>query len=198
MLRENATDLMSFVVVARLGSFTSAAAQIGVSQSALSHAVRGLETRLGVRLLTRTTRKVTPTTEGERVLERIAPHFTQIEEELQALVETRDRPVGTIRITATDHAADTVIWPKLSPVLKAYPDLKVEVITDYSLTDIVAEKYDAGVRLGEQVSEGMIAVRVSADFRMLAVASPGYFEDRAPPRIPQDLTDHDCINLRLP
>lgn len=188
---------MSFVVVARVGSFTRAAAQIGVSQSALSHAVRGLESRLGVRLLTRTTRKVTPTAEGERVLERIAPHFSQIEEELEALVEMRDRPAGTIRITATDHAADAVIWPKLAPVLKAYPELKVEVVTDYSLTDIVAEKFDAGVRLGEQVSEGMIAVRVGPDFRMLVVGSPAYFEGRERPRVPQDLTDHDCINLRL-
>ncbi|ATJ81453.1 LysR family transcriptional regulator [Halomonas beimenensis] len=198
MLRENVTDLMSFVVVARVGSFTRAAAQIGVSQSALSHAVRGLESRLGVRLLTRTTRKVTPTSEGERVLERIAPHFSQIEEELEALVEMRDRPAGTIRITATDHAADAVIWPKLAPVLKEYPNLKVEVVTDYSLTDIVAEKFDAGVRLGEQVSEGMIAVRVGPDFRMQVVGSPAYFKDRERPRVPQDLTDHDCINLRLP
>jgi len=197
MLRENVTDLMSFVVVARVGSFTRAAAQIGVSQSALSHAVRGLEERLGIRLLTRTTRKVTPTPEGERVLERIAPHFSQIEEELEALVEMRDCPAGMIRITATDHAADTVIWPKLSPVLKDYPDLKVEVVTDYSLTDIVAEKYDAGVRLGEQVSEGMIAVRVGPDFRMLVVGAPSYFECREAPRVPQDLTNHDCINLRL-
>ncbi|MBB3139922.1 LysR family transcriptional regulator [Halomonas organivorans] len=198
MLRENVTDLMSFVVVARVGSFTRAAAQIGVSQSALSHAVRGLERRLGIRLLTRTTRKVTPTPEGERVLERIAPHFSQIEEELQALVEMRDRPAGTIRITTTDYAADTLIWPKLSPVLRDYPDLKVEVVTDYSLTDIVAEKFDAGVRLGEQVSEGMIAVRVGPDFRMLVVGAPAYFEGREIPREPQDLTDHDCINLRLP
>ncbi|WP_252107946.1 MULTISPECIES: LysR family transcriptional regulator [unclassified Halomonas] len=198
MLRENVTDLMSFVVVARVESFTKAAAQIGVSQSALSHAIRGLEQRLGVRLLTRTTRKVTPTAEGERVLNRIAPHFSQIEEELEALVEMRDLPAGTIRITTTDYAADTLIWPKLSPVLKAYPDLKVEVVTDYSLTDIVAEKFDAGVRLGEQVSEGMIAVKVGPDFRMLVVAAPEYFKTRSKPVTPQELTDHDCINLRLP
>lgn len=198
MLRENITDLMSFVVVARVESFTKAAAQIGVSQSALSHAIRGLEQRLGVRLLTRTTRKVTPTAEGERILERIAPHFSQIEEELEALVEMRDLPAGTIRITTTDYAADTLIWPKLSPVLKEYPDLKVEVITDYSLTDIVAEKFDAGVRLGEQVSEGMIAVKVGPDFRMLAVAAPAYFDTYDKPLIPQDLTNHNCINLRLP
>lgn len=198
MLRENITDLMSFVVVARVESFTKAAAQIGVSQSALSHAIRGLEQRLGVRLLTRTTRKVTPTAEGERILERIAPHFSQIEEELEALVEMRDLPAGTIRITTTDYAADTLIWPKLSPVLKEYPDLKVEVITDYSLTDIVAEKFDAGVRLGEQVSEGMIAVKIGPDFRMLAVAAPDYFDRHSKPMTPQELTDHNCINLRLP
>lgn len=198
MLRENITDLMSFIVVARVGSFTRAAALIGVSQSALSHSLRGLEERLGVRLLTRTTRKVTPTPEGERVLERIAPHIAEIEEELEALIEMKDRPAGTIRITTTDYAANTVIWPKLAPVLRHYPDLKVEIVTDYGLTDIVAEKFDAGVRLGEQVSEGMIAVRIGPDFRMLAVGAPSYFEGRDLPRTPQDLTDHVCINLRLP
>lgn len=198
MLRENIADLMSFIVVARVGSFTRAAAQIGVSQSALSHSTRALEERLGVRLLTRTTRKVTPTREGERVLERIAPHLTDIEEELQALIEMRDRPAGTIRITATDYAADTVIWPKLAPVLKDYPDLKIEIITDYGLTDIVAQKFDAGVRLGEQVAEGMIAVRVGPDLRMLVVGAPSYFEGRDLPLTPRDLTHHVCINLRLP
>lgn len=198
MLRENANDLMSFVAVARAGSFTRAAAQIGVSQSALSHAVSGLEARLGLRLLARTTRKVTVTAEGERVLERIAPHFSQIEEELQALVELRDQPAGTLRITATDHAADTLIWPKLAPVLRNYPDLNIELISDYGLTDIVAEKFDAGVRLGEQVSEGMIAVRIGPDFRMLVVGSPRYFEQCEPPRSPRELTGHNCINLRLP
>lgn len=198
MLRENVTDLLSFILIARVGSFTHAAAQIGVSQSALSHAVRGLEERLGIRLLTRTTRKVTPTQEGERLLERIAPYFSRIEEELEALVEMRDQPAGMIRITATDHAANTIIWPKLSPVLQDYPDLKVEVVTDYSLTDIVAEKFDAGVRLGEQVSEGMIAVRVGPDFRMLVVGSPGYFQQQGKPTTPQMLTHHRCINLRLP
>lgn len=197
MLRDNIADLLSFIVVAREGSFTRAAAQIGVSQSALSHAMRGLEERLGMRLLTRTTRKVTPTPEGERVLERIAPRLAEVEEELAALIDLRDRPAGTIRITATDYAADTVIWPKLAPVLRDYPDLKVEIITDYRLTDIIAEKFDAGVRLGEQVSEGMIAVRVGPDFRMLAVGAPSYFSDRGHPQTPQDLTDHVCINLRL-
>ncbi|WP_108660064.1 LysR family transcriptional regulator [Acuticoccus kandeliae] len=198
MLRPNILDLMSFIVVARVGSFTRAAAQIGVSQSALSHALRGLEERLGMRLLTRTTRKVTPTAQGERILERIAPLLESVEEELAAIIDQKDRPAGTIRITATDYAADTVIWPKLAPVLKDYPDLQVEIVTDYGLTDIVAQKIDAGVRLGEQVSEGMIAVRVGPDFRMLAIASPSYLADREIPRTPQDLTAHRCINLRLP
>lgn len=197
MLRENIVDLMSFTVVARVGSFTRAAAQIGVSQSALSHSLRGLEERLGVRLLTRTTRKVTPTPEGERVLERIAPRLAEIEEELESLIEMRERPAGRFRITAIDHAADTVIWPKLAPVLKDYPDLKVEIVNDYGLTDIVAEKFDAGVRLGEQVADGMIAVRIGPDFRMLVVGAPSYLEGRDVPRTPQDLTDHVCVNLRL-
>lgn len=197
MLRENISDLISFVVVAREGSFTRAAAKIGVSQSALSHAMRALEERLGLRLLTRTTRKVTPTAEGERVLERIAPHLDEMEEELAALIDTKDRPAGVIRITADDYAADTVIWPKLAPVLRQYPDLKVELVMDYGLTDIVAEKFDAGVRLGEQLSEGMIAMRIGPDFRMLAVGAPSYFEGREIPQVPQDLTDHICINLRL-
>lgn len=198
MLRENIVDLMSFVVVAREGSFTRAAAQIGVSQSALSHSIRGLEERLGLRLLTRTTRKVTPTPEGDRVLERIAPHLGEMDEELRALIETKDSPAGTIRITADGHAADTVLWPKLAPVLRGYPDLKVEIVMDYGLTNIVAEKFDAGVRLGEQVSEGMIAVRIGPDFRMLAVGAPAYLEGREAPQAPQDLTQHACINLRLP
>lgn len=189
---------MSFVAIAQVGSFTRAAAQIGVSQSALSHAVRGLEERLGIRLLTRTTRKVTPTREGERLLKHIAPHFSRIQEELEALVEMRDKPAGVIRITATDHAAKTVIWPKLSPALNDYPDLSVEVVADYSLTDIVAEKFDAGVRLGEQLSEGMIAVRISPDFRMLVVGAPSYFDKHPSPKEPQQLTNYNCINLRLP
>ena len=198
MLRQNIIDLMSFIVVAQVGSFTRAAAQIGVSQSALSHSMRGLEKRLGVRLLTRTTRKVAPTLEGERILERIAPLLAEAEEELAAVLDTKDRPAGTIRITATDYAADTVLWPKLGPILKDYPDLKVEIATDYGLTDIVSQKFDAGVRLGEQVSEGMIAVRIGPDFRMLAVGSPDYFAVRGTPDTPQDLTYHSCINLRLP
>lgn len=198
MLRQNIIDLMSFIVVARVGSFTRAAAQIGVSQSALSHAMKGLEERLGVRLLTRTTRRVSPTIEGERIVERIGPLLAEVEEELAAILDTKDRPAGTIRITATDYAADTVLWPKLKPILRDYPDLKVEIATEYGLTDIVAEKFDAGVRLGEQVAEGMIAVRIGPDFRMVVIGSPAYFASRGTPRTPQDLMRHDCINLRLP
>lgn len=198
MLRENIDDLMAFVAVAREGSFTRAAAQIGVSQSALSHAIKGLEERIGVRLLTRTTRKVVPTEAGERIMRRMAPHFVELEDELASIVELRDTPAGAFRITATDYAADTILWPKLRPLLKKYPDISVEIVTDYALTDIVGEKIDAGVRLGEQVSEGMIAVRVGPDFRMVAVGAPSYFKTHGVPETPQDLTRHRCINLRLP
>lgn len=198
MLRENITDLMSFVVVARVGSFTHAAAQIGVSQSALSHAIRGLESRLGVRLLTRTTRSVAPTSEGERVLSRIAPLLSQVEEELQGVIDMRDQLAGSFRITTSDHAADTLIWPRLAPLLQQYPDLKVELVNDYGLTDIVAEKFDAGVRLGEHLSDGMIAVRIGPDMRFLPVASPEYLDQHGIPDHPQDLTEYSCINLRLP
>lgn len=198
MLRENITDLMSFVVVARVGSFTHAAAQIGVSQSALSHAIRGLESRLGVRLLTRTTRSVAPTSEGERVLSRIAPLLSQIEEELQGVIDMRDQLAGSFRITTSDHAADTLIWPRLAPLLQQYPDLKVELVNDYGLTDIVTEKFDAGVRLGEHLSDGMIAVRIGPDMRFLPVASPEYLDRHGIPDHPQALTEYSCINLRLP
>ncbi|MFP8965005.1 LysR family transcriptional regulator [Pokkaliibacter sp. CJK22405] len=197
MLRENVADLLLFIIVARSGSFTQAAAQVGLSQSGVSHAIRGLEKRLGLRLLNRSTRRVTPTSEGQRILDRIAPHFNEIEDELTNMVEMRDQPAGTIRITATDYAADRVIWPKLAPVLKQYPDLHVEIVTDYSLTDIIREKFDGGVRLGEQLSEGMIAVKVGPDFRMLVVGSPEYFAQNDKPTTPQDLKDHNCINLRL-
>lgn len=197
MLRENVNDLLAFMAVAREGSFTRAAAQIGISQSAISHAIKGLEERIGIRLLTRTTRKVVPTPEGERLLQRIAPHFETAEEELAALIEMRDRPAGSFRITATDYAADTILWPKLKDLLREHPDIQIEIITDYALSDIVGEKIDAGVRLGEQVSDGMIAVRVGPDFRMVAVASPDYFARNGVPETPQDLTRHKCINLRL-
>ena len=198
MPRENVNDLIAFLAVAKERSFTRAAAQLGVSQSALSHTVRGLEERLGLRLLTRTTRSVSPTEAGERLLQTIGPRFEEIETELAALSELRDKPAGTVRITAGEHAADTVLWPALARFLPDYPDIKVEIIVDYGLTDIGAERYDAGVRLGEQVAKDMIAVRIGPDMRMAVVGAPAYFAKRKLPKTPQDLTAHDCINLRLP
>lgn len=198
MPRENFNDLLAFIAVARERSFTRAAAQLGVSQSALSHTVRALETRLGLRLLTRTTRSVSPTEAGERLLQTVAPRFEEIEAELTAVTELGDKPTGTIRITATDYATKTVLWPRLSKVLRAYPEIKVEIITDYGLSDIVADRYDIGVRNGDQVAKDMIAVRIAPDMRMAIVGSPAYLEQRPLPKTPQDLTTHNCINLRLP
>lgn len=198
MPRENVKDLLAFLAVARERSFTRAAAQLGVSQSALSHTIRGLEERLGLRLLTRTTRSVAPTEAGQRLLSSVGPRFEEIEAELAALSELRDKPSGTIRITAGEHAAEALLWPALERLLPAYPDINVEIIVDYGLTDIVAERYDAGVRLGEQVAKDMIAVRIGPDMRMAVVGSPDYFARRGQLRTPQDLTAHDCINLRLP
>ncbi|QEN89597.1 LysR family transcriptional regulator [Labrys sp. KNU-23] len=198
MMRENLNDLVAFLAVARARSFTRAAAQLGVSQSALSHAMRGLEERLGLRLLVRTTRNVAPTEAGERLLAGLGPRFEEIEAELAALSAFRDRPAGTIRITAGEHAAETVLWPAVERLLPAYPDIHVEIIVDYGLTDIVAERYDAGVRLGEQVARDMIAVRIGPDMRMAVVGAPAYFARRPKPVTPQDLTGHRCINMRLP
>jgi len=198
MPRESFNDLLAFVAVARERSFTRAAAKLGVSQSALSHTIRGLEERLGLRLLTRTTRSVSPTEVGERLLQTVGPRFEEIEAELAALSELREKPAGTIRITATEHAAHTILWPKLAKVLPQYPDLKVEIIIEQGLTDIVAGRFDAGVRLGEQVAKDMIAVRIGPDARMAVVGAPSYFERRPIPKRPQDLIAHDCINLRLP
>jgi len=198
MQRGNLDDLLAFVAVARERSFTKAAAKLGVSQSALSHTLRALEARLGVRLLTRTTRSVAPTEAGERLLRAVGPRLEEIETELAALSAFRDKPAGTIRITATDYVADAILWPKLAPVLRKYPDIKVEIIVDYGLTDIVAQRYDAGVRFGEQVAKDMIAVRVSPDMRMAVVGAPDYLKAQAEPKAPQDLVAHNCINLRLP
>lgn len=198
MSRQNLNDLLAFVAVAREGSFTRAAAQLGVSQSALSHTIRGLETRLGIRLLTRTTRSVSPTEAGEKLLATVGPHFEEIEVGLAALSELRDKPAGTIRITTAEHAADAILWPKLAKFLPDYPDIKIEINVDYVMTDIVAQRYDAGVRLGDQVAKDMIAVRIGPDLRMAVVASPNYFLKCPPPRTPQELAAHDCINLRLP
>lgn len=198
MPRGNINDLLAFVAVAREQSFTRAAAKLGVSQSALSHTIRGLEERLKLRLLTRTTRSVAPTEAGERLLLTIGPRLDEIEAELDALTALRDKPAGTIRITSGEHAAETILWPALNRFLPDYPDIKVEIIVDYGLTDIVAERYDAGVRLGEQLAKDMIAVRIGPDMRMAVVGSPAYFATRPVPLTPQDLTAHDCINLRLP
>jgi DNA-binding transcriptional LysR family regulator len=198
MPRQNLGDLQAFLAVARERSFTRAAAKIGVSQSALSHTIRGLEEKLGLRLLTRTTRSVSPTDAGQRLLETVGPRFEEIETELEALSEMRERPAGTVRITATEHAARTILWPRLSKVLPKYPDIKLEIIAEQGLTDIVAERYDAGVRLGEQVAKDMIAVRIGPDARGAVVGAPSYFKHRPKPKKPQDLTAHNCINLRLP
>ena len=198
MPRENLNDLLAFLAVARERSFTRAAAKLGLSQSALSHTIRGLEERLGLRLLTRTTRSVAPTEAGERLLRTVGPRFDEIDAEVAALSELRDKPAGTIRITTSDYAAEAILWPALAKLLPHYPDIKVEIVVDYGLTDIVAERYDAGVRLGEQVAKDMIAVRIGPDMRMAVVGAPSYFARRPRPRTPQDLTAHDCINLRLP
>lgn len=198
MPHENLNDLLAFVAVARERSFTRAAAKLGVSQSALSHTVRVLEERLGLRLLTRTTRSVSTTEAGERLIRAVGPRFEEIEAEIAALSELREKPAGTIRFTAAEHAANSVLWPKLTKFLPAYPDIKVEVAVDSGLTDIVAERYDAGVRLGEQVAKDMIAVRIGPDIRMAVVAAPSYFAKRPPPMTPADLVKHNCINLRLP
>jgi DNA-binding transcriptional LysR family regulator len=198
MFRDNAHDLFAFVAVAKERSFTKAAAKLGVSQSALSHSIRGLEERLGVSLLTRTTRSVAPTEAGERLLGAVSPRLEEIDAELAALSELRSKPAGTIRITTGEHAAQSILWPALAKLLPDYPDIKVEIIVDYGLTDIVAERYDAGVRLGEQVARDMIAVRIGPEMRMAVVAAPSYFAKRKRPRTPQELTAHTCINLRLP
>src|SRR6202048_222478 len=198
MLRENLNDVLAFLAVARDRSFTRAAAKLGVSQSALSHTIRGLEARLGLRLLARTTRSVAPTEAGERLLRALGPRFDEIEAELAGLGELRDKPAGTIRITSGAHAAEAILWPALATLLPPYPDIKVELNIDYGLTDIVAERYDAGVRLGEQVAKDMIAVRIGPDFRMAVVGAPSYFARRPRPKTPQELTVHDCINIRLP
>jgi DNA-binding transcriptional LysR family regulator len=191
-------DLVAFAAVAQARSFTKAAAKIGVSQSALSQTITQLEARLGVRLLTRTTRSVAPTEAGERLLRVLAPRFEEIESELASLRELRQKPAGTVRITATEFAIDTILLPKLTSVMRQNPDVKIEFIVDYGLSNIVSDRYDAGVRSGEQVAKDMIAVRIGPDMRMAVVGAPSYFKDRAEPKKPQDLIAHNCINLRLP
>jgi DNA-binding transcriptional LysR family regulator len=191
-------DLAAFAAVGREGNFTKAAAKLGISQSALSQTIRQLEARLDLRLLTRTTRSVAPTEAGERLHQVIAPRFDEIENELASLRELRQKPAGTVRITATEFAIDSILLPKLAPVVRDNADLKVEFIVDYGLSNIVADRYDAGVRSGEQVAKDMIAVRIGPDMRMAVVGAPSYFKGRDEPKKPQDLVSHTCINLRLP
>ncbi|MDZ3992886.1 LysR family transcriptional regulator [Pseudomonas sp. Teo4] len=198
MSRPNLNDLQAFVVITREGSFTRAAAQLGVSQSALSHTMRALEARLGIRLLTRTTRSVSTTEAGQRLYLSMAPRFEEIEQELAAVSEFRDTPAGTVRISASEHAANNILWPKLLKVLPNYPDIHIEITVDYALSDIVAQRYDAGVRLGEQVGKDMIAVPIGPSLRMAVVGSPRYFSQHPAPKVPGDLAAHNCINLRLP
>ena len=198
MFRETMSDLVAFLTVAREKSFTRGAALLGVSPSALSHTMRKLEERLGVRLLNRTTRNISPTEAGERLLRTIGPHFDEINSELESLSELRDKPAGTVRITTGDHAAVTILWPTLRRFLPDYPDIIVEVNVEQGFTDIVEGRFDAGIRLGEAVAKDMIAVPVSPQLRMVVVGSPTYLENRSAPRAPQDLAEHDCINYRFP
>lgn len=197
-MKDNLNDLASFVAVAREGSFTRAAAQLGVSQSALSQTIRGLEERVGLRLFARTTRSVLPTEAGARLLATIAPRLDGIESDLAALRELRDKPAGNIRITASEHAANSILLPALAGLAPLYPDIKVEINTDYRMVDIVEHRFDAGVRLGESIAKDMIAVRIGPDVRMAVVGAPSYFARHEAPVRPQDLTSHDCINVRLP
>ena len=198
MPRDNVNELVAFLAVARERSFTKAAAKFGLSQSAMSHTVRQLEARLGVRLLTRTTRAVSLTDAGERLLDGIGPHFDEIEAQVESLGELRDKPAGTIRIVAADYAIKFVLWPKIRKFLPRYPDIKVELILDNGLTDIVTERYDAGVRMGEHLAKDMISARIGPDFCLAVVGSPAYFAGRAKPAHPKDLVGHACINFRLP
>jgi DNA-binding transcriptional LysR family regulator len=198
MARRNLNDVLAFVAVAREGSFTRAAAVLGVTQSALSQAVRGLEERLRIRLLTRTTRSVAPTAAGERLARAVGHRFDEIEAELDALTELRDKPAGTVRITCGDHVLRTVLLPKLTPLLREYPEITLEFDVSYGLRDIVADRFDAGVRLGRTIAKDMIAVPIGPQLRMAVAASPAYFEMHPRPKTPQDLTAHRCINQRMP
>ncbi|MER8549041.1 LysR family transcriptional regulator [Mesorhizobium sp. M1088] len=196
MQRDGMKDLLWFVAVARERSFTKAAAKLGTSQSTLSSTIKELEARLGVRLLTRTTRSVAPTEAGERLFQSLVPRFEEIEADLASLVAFRDKPSGTVRISLSDHALQTTVWPKLQPLLGDYPDVCVELYSDNGMQNIVEERFDAGVRLGESIDRDMIAVRIGPDWRLVAVASPEYFSRHPVPTAPQDLVDHDCINMR--
>ncbi len=197
MIKRNLNDLLSFVTVAREGTFTRAAAQLGVTQSALSQAISGLESRLQIRLLTRTTRSVSPTAAGERLLNAIGNRFDEIEAELDELSALRDKPTGTVRITCGDFIQRTLLLPKLTPLLREYPDIKVEFDINYGLRDIVADRFDAGVRLGDTIDKDMIAVPIGPPLRMAVVAAPDYFAQHAKPKNPRDLVNHNCINMRM-
>jgi DNA-binding transcriptional LysR family regulator len=198
MARTNLDDLAAFALVARERSFTKAAAKLGVSPSALSHMMRGLEERLGLGLLSRTTRSVTPSAAGERLLHTLEPRLKEIEAELAALAELRTQPAGEVRLTTDDFALGAHLWPRLRQVLPDYPGIHVEIVTDYRLTDIVAGRYDGGIRLGGLVDKDMIAVPIGPDERMAVAGAPSYFATHAPPLVPADLTAHNCLKLRLP
>lgn len=198
MARSNLSDITAFLAVAHEGSFTKAAAKLGVSQSALSQTIRNLEARLGLRLLARTTRNVSPTEAGERLIQAVGPRLEEVEAELAALTAMRDKPAGTVRIAAGEHAAELLLWPAIERLLPDYPDIKIEIVIDNGLTDIVEQRLDAGVRLGESVAKDMIAVRIGPDVRMAVVGTTDYFSKHPKPKTPQDLTAHNCINIRLP
>jgi DNA-binding transcriptional LysR family regulator len=198
MARTDLNDITAFLAIAREGSFTRAAAKLGVSPSALSQTIRNLEARMGLRLLTRTTRSIAPTEAGERLIQTVGPKLDEVDAELAAMTALRDKPAGTVRLSAGEHPADLILWPAVHKLLPQYPDITVEIIVDNGLTDIVAERLDAGVRLGEQIAKDMVAVRIGPDLRMAVVGAPAYFDGRERPRTPQELTEHRCINLRLP
>lgn len=198
MATPDLNNLVALLTVARERSFTKAAAQLGVSQSSLSRTVTALETKLGMLLLTRTTRSVSTTEAGQRLLDSVSPKLEEIEAELLAVAELREKPVGTVRISATDYAANQYVWPKLQDLLSEHPELHIELINDYGLLNIVAERFDIGVRLGDQVEKDMIAVRIAPDETLAVVGSPAYLQERHAPKVPHDLTAHNCINLRLP
>lgn len=197
MARDNLSDILVFLAVARERSFTRAAVKLGMTQSALSHTIRALEARLGVRLLTRTTRSVSPTEAGERLLQNVAPRLEEIDAEIAAVSELGDRPAGTVRITATDHVIDNVLWPRLAAVLPRYPDIHLEISSEYRMVDVAAERYDIGVRWGDQVEKDMIAVRLTPDTQTMIVGAPEYFAHRPVPASIDDLMKHECIRLRL-
>ena len=197
MQRDDLIDLSAFIAIANERSFTRAAAKMGVSQSALSHKIRRLEARLGVRLLSRTTRSVSPTDAGQRLLEGIVPAFDQITDQLDVLGDLREKPAGSVRITAPQHAAMTILWPAAAKIMRDYPDVEIEISVDSGMRDIVTDRFDAGIRLGEQVARDMVALRIGPPLRMAAVATPAYFAQHGIPETPQDLASHRCVNLRF-